>query len=104
MKTIMLACLLLSLTLWAGPITVKNSKITEEYFKTAQPVFAKYCAFCHNAESSAPDWLNVSTAIKYRSTIYFRVFVNGDMPWRLKISPKDKKALETWLTMEPSSN
>jgi mono/diheme cytochrome c family protein len=93
--------LLLSYNAEAGPLS--QNKLVAEYYNTAQPVFLKYCSSCHNADSAAPDWLNPSTAIKYRSTIYFRVFVNGDMPWRLKISPKDKKALENWLTMESSN-
>jgi hypothetical protein len=81
-----------------------NSTIESEYYKTAQPIFAKYCASCHNSESNAPDWLNLNTAVRNRSTIYFRVFVNGDMPWRLKVSPKDKEALKNWLTMEPTND
>jgi hypothetical protein len=92
----MILQILITLSLSAS---ANQSRLEKDFYEKAQPIFAKYCASCHSGESNLQNWLDFSTAASNRNVIYFRVFTLGDMPWRLRISSKEKNTLKEWLTM-----
>jgi hypothetical protein len=79
--------------------TANATNLRRAFEVDAKPVFARYCAGCH-ASAGAPDYTEFSTAAMDRGVIYNRVFVTGDMPWRLRVSLSDKAKLRSWLLME----
>ena len=85
-------------------LSIQESKVfpqlLQSYQKKAYPIFAKYCAGCHNANTPGMNWLDFWDATVNKSVIYNRVYQEGSMPWRLQMNRKDKEQLKSWLMQD----
>lgn len=63
-------------------------------------LFSAKCAYCHNATSSLPNWLDYSTAFRLRDEIYRKVVVEKSMPmppYDTQMSAADRQLVADWI-------